>query len=365
MSQTVVIRPGDGLQLAKAAEPSSASVNWDVPMTQLAEGFAQSMDAFVATRAMPMLTVDRESGFYWRYPIGTWARHEMTPRAELTRVARANYELAQEQYYCVFKALGHDIADRRKANSRSPIDWRMSTTKFLVEQAMIDLEKSFVENHFKENIWDYQVTGAATANAVTSFKRSDGNTLARWSDYSAGGSNPIVDITNAQRAVQQGTGRRPNVMVMGRSVWDKLRHHPDFVGRIDDGQTSGVARVMKQNMADLLELDAVEVMDSIENTATEGQAASMSFLGGEHALLIYRASPNPTAEDGGAGYTFVYRSGDLIPNAIGMFGSTGMGISSYYDIEKRCTSMEIDVAYDMKRSSDEMGCFFHNIVAAD
>ena len=359
MSQTVVINPGAGLQVNKAAEPSSASVNWDVPMTQLAEGFAQMMDAFVATRVMPMLTVDRESGFFWRYPIGTFARHEMTDRGEMTRAARANYELAREQYYCDFKALGHDISDRRKANSRSPIDWRMSTTKFLTEQALIDLEKSFVDNHFKAGIWDFQVTGAASSS-ITDLKRATGNTMAFWNNYT--GSNPIINITDAQTAVHQATGRRPNVLSMGRQVWDKLRHHPDFVGRIDDGQTRGVAKVAKMNMADLLELEAVEVMDSVENSANEGQAADMKFLGGKNALLSYRSTPSPNAEDGSAGYSFVYRSGDLIPNAVGMFNSTGMGISSYYDIEKRCTAMEIDLAYDMKRSSEELAIFFSGIV---
>jgi hypothetical protein len=53
----------------------------------------------------------------------------------------------------------------------------------------------------------------------------------QWSDYGAT-SDPIDDIEAAKSAVRAATGKRPNTIVMGSVVMDKLKHHPKIVDRI-------------------------------------------------------------------------------------------------------------------------------------
>jgi hypothetical protein len=53
----------------------------------------------------------------------------------------------------------------------------------------------------------------------------------QWSDYGAV-SDPIDDIEAAKSAVRAATGKRPNTIVMGAVVMDKLKHHPKIVDRI-------------------------------------------------------------------------------------------------------------------------------------
>ena len=75
-----------------------------------------------------------------------------------------------------------------------------------------------------------------------------------------------------KRIIQEQTGFRPNVLGIGRPVFDILLDHPDIVGRIDRGQTpNGPARASRQDLAALFELEAIEVMDAIYNDAAGGR----------------------------------------------------------------------------------------------
>ena len=347
--------------LMKAADPSSRDVNWDRPLTILAEGFAQMMDNFVGSRVFPMISVDKESDYFWRYPIGAWSRPEMTDRAENTVATKANFEISTDRYFVDFKAVGHDISDRRRATSRAPLNQDSAITRFLVEQGMIDIELGFRYKYFKTGVWTFEIDGDTTASTAFDATDNSNNDLVYWNNPSA---TPIQDITRLCADIGEATGRRPNILTVGRRVWDAVRHHPTIVGRIDDGQTTGVANTTKMNAAELFEVDEILVMDAVQNTAAEGKDASNKYIGGNNALLSYRApNPSPDAEDGSAGYTFVLRNESLIPNAFGMFNGAGMGISRFYDRARRCEVMEIDLAYDQKLSGAQLGVFFNNIIA--
>ena len=358
---TVYINPGEGL-MEKAAGPSERTVNWDVHLTQLAESFMQDMDNFIGHRVFPIVQVDKESDRYWKYPPGTFSRHEMALREEMGVVAKANFTLSDDFYNVVFKALGHDISDRRLATARSPLMEYETSAQFLTEQALIDIEKNFTEMAFKAGVWDYEVTGHASTNNATTFARTENQNVVKWD--AASGSDPIRNIVDAQRIIGQSTGRRPNIMVLGRNTYDKLRFHDDIVDLIDSGQTQGVAKVTMMNLAFLFELEEILVMDAIENKSQlNPDTVNNQYIGGNHALLLYRSNRGmPGFTDGSAGYTFVLRNGDLIPNAWGMFNEGGMGISRYYSRERRCETLEIDLAYTQKISGASLGCMFADIV---
>lgn len=117
----------------------------------------------------------------------------------------------------------------------------------------------------------------------------------QWSDYA--NSDPVTAILTAF----DGMLIRPNVAVLGRAVWTKLRMHPKVVAAVlnsGNGQggekSSGV--VGRRAVADLLELDEIYVGESFYNTAKKGQAAAMARLWGKHAsfLRIDKSVKSPT-----------------------------------------------------------------------
>ena len=108
----------------------------------------------------------------------------------------------------------------------------------------------------------------------------------QWSDYT--NSDPIDDILSAF----DGMLIRPNVGVLGRAVWTKLRMHPKVVAAVlnagnGNGGASAAGVVARRAVADLLELEEIYVGESFHNSAKKGQAASYARLWGKHAAFLH------------------------------------------------------------------------------
>jgi len=70
-----------------------------------------------------------------------------------------------------------------------------------------------------------QATLATTLANHATTNRTTLSGTAQWSDFGTT-SNPLTDIETGKEAIRAGTGRRPNVGVMGPAVWAKLKYHP-------------------------------------------------------------------------------------------------------------------------------------------
>ena len=180
-----------------------------------------------------------------------------------------------------------------------------------------------------------------------------GHQVLQWSDANA---NPIEDVRKAKRIVLQSTGFEPNKLVLGREVYDALLDHPDIIDRIKYGQTPGNAAVAnKETLARLFEVDTIEVMNAIENTAKEGQAAAHAFIGGKKALLAY-AAPTPGLMTPSAGYTFSW-------NGYMGAGAEGNRIKRFRMEPLSSDRVEIEMAWATKVVAADLGFFWNSIVA--
>lgn len=81
----------------------------------------------------------------------------------------------------------------------------------------------------------------------------------QWSDYGTT-SDPIDDVEAAKSAVRAATGKRPNTVVMGALVMDKLKHHPKIVDRI---KYTGRDVATAELLASLFGVERVVVGDAI------------------------------------------------------------------------------------------------------
>lgn len=111
----------------------------------------------------------------------------------------------------------------------------------------------------------------------------------QWSDYT--NSTPIDDIESALDTPIM----RPNIMVLGRASFSKLRGHPD-IAKIVHGNSGDKGLATRQQIADAFELEEVLVGDSWYNTAKPGQTASYSRLWGKHCALLHRDRTASTRE---------------------------------------------------------------------
>jgi Phage major capsid protein E len=321
--------------------PTPGDVHVNAPLTNMSLAYVQGNDAFVADRVFPNIPVAKQSDLYWTYDRGHFWRDSMQLRAPATESKGFEYTVdSTPNYFCRVNALHHDIPDEVRANADSPLNPDRETTLLVTQLAMVKREKDWVAKYLTglTGTWTNAITGAAST---------------QWDN---GASDPIAAVRLGKRTIAQLAGIDPNTFVMGRAVYDALLDHPDIVDRIKYGQTPGSpALTNSQILAQIFGLDRVLVSNAVENVSAEGITNSFSFIAGKHALLLY-AAPNPGLMTPSAGYTFSWT---------GFYGATSMGwrIKRFRMEHLNSDRIEIDMAYDQKLVSADLGYQFISIVA--
>lgn len=128
----------------------------------------------------------------------------------------------------------------------------------------------------------------------------------QWSDFA--NSDPVAAIMQAL----DGMLMRPNIGVFGRQTWTTLRRHPKIIAAViplgGNASVGGVASL--QAVADLFELDRIEIGEAFSNTAKPGQTAAYSRLWGKHAAFLLQNSlvKSTSAKQMTWGYTAQWQS---------------------------------------------------------
>ena len=337
-------------------QPSRSDVHVNRPLTNISIAFVQDAANFVAARVFPNIPVTKRSDLFFTYDRGEFNRDEMKERAPGTESAGGTYQIGNDNYFARPRAYHRDVPDQLRDNADSPINLDREATIFVTTKALIKREVTWNTSFFiagdPGDTWTFDVDGNATGSGAL-FDPTDAanNQKVFWDDAS---STPIEDIREGRRFVLESTGFMPNTLTLGRAVFDTLLDHPDIVGRLDRGQTTGPAIVQRDALAALFELDEILVMDAIQNTAKEGLTSAHAFIGGKHALLSYKP-PTPGILTPSAGYTFSWSG------RIGA-GADGLRIKRFRMDSLESDRIEIDMAYDQKKISADMGYFFGDIV---
>lgn len=336
-------------------QPSRSDVHVNRPLTNISIAFLQSADAFVASQVFPNIPVGKQSDAYFTYERGEFNRDEMEERAPGTESAGGTYQIGTDTYFARTRAYHKDVPDQVRSNADDPISLDREATEFITRKGLIKREVTWAAAYFTAgdpgDTWTFDVDGAASRSAAFDPTSAGNNDVVYWDDAS---STPIEDVRLLKRYVLESTGFMPNTLTLGRAVFDALVDHPDIVGRLDRGQTTGPAKANRDALAALFEVENVLVMDAIQNTAKEGQTAVHSFIGGKHALLSYKP-PTPGILTPSAGYTFSWTG------FVGT-GSDGMRIKRFRMDHLESDRVEIDMSYDQKKVSADMGAFFGSIV---
>lgn len=337
-------------------QPSRSDVHVNRPLTNISIAFVQSSDNFVAARVFPNVPVLKRSDVFFEYDRGEFNRDEMKERAPGTESAGGTYDIGNDTYFARTRAYHRDVPDELRDNADDPINLDREATIFVTTKGLIKREVTWVAQFFISGnpgvIWTFVVDGNATATAPATFDPTDAanNQKVFWDDA---GSTPVEDVRQGKRFVLESTGFMPNTLTIGRPVFDTLLDHPDIVGRLDRGQTTGPAIVQREALSALFELDDVLVMDAVQNTAKEGLTSAHAFIGGKHALLSYKPSA-PGIMTPSAGYTFSWTG------RIGS-GNDGMRIKRFRMDKLESDRIEIDMSYDQKKISADLGYMFQDI----
>ena len=257
--------------------PGVENVHTDKILTNISIQYRNA--AFVGTQLMPIVSVKKKSDVYYIYDSkGTRFRIPQTLRAPKTESKTVDWKVSTDNYNCNEYALNDLIDDIERDNADKPLNLEVDTVEFLTDIIQLGLEmriKTVVEaalsGHTPETKWSTPAT-----------------------------SDPITDIENGKKAIHAVIFKRPNVLLLGQSVYDVLKHHPDILERIKYVQ-KGV--ITAELLASVFEVEKVIIGAAGYNTAKEGKTASYSYLWGKNAILAY-VEPRPGIKKFSLGYTF-------------------------------------------------------------
>ena len=322
-----------------------SAVHVDQPLTNLTLAYAQSQENFIADKVFPTVGVSKQSDKYYIYDRANMNRtgdvEKLAPRTEVNRIGMT---LSTSSYFADVYGLGMDFDEQTLANEDAMLDIRSAGAETLAMRLMIHREEQFASNFFVASQW-------GTDNTLS------GND--QWSDYT--NSDPIDAVTLARRTVQLGSGGfKPNTMVVGKEVRDKLINHPDVLARLNGGATvTNTALVTDAKLAEIFEVENFYVMEAVKNSSVEGVAESNAFIGGKNALLCYTPS-NAGLMSPAAGLTFAWNNLEGVNN----LGITDESFSD--DALKRqqiAEMIQVKMSYDMKVVGADLGYLFINAVA--
>ena len=136
-----------------------------------------------------------------------------------------------------------------------------------------------------KNIIDLRLENAQALLATTAANYGAGNktTLAgtsQWSDLTSGVGDPISDIEVAKEAIRKQIGRRPNTIVMGASVFAKLKQHPKVVDRM---KYTGRDVATVDILASLFGVSQVKVGEAVYTDA----AGAMADVWGKFVVVAF------------------------------------------------------------------------------
>ena len=313
-------------------QPTSTDVHVDAILTNISVAYMQESYSFVAARAFPQVSVNKQTDKYFTYSQADFFRDQVQRRADGTESAGTGYGLSTASYSCDVFALHKDIGDQTRANADAPLNPDMDATRFLTQQMLIRQEVEWAAAAFTTGVWGTDATPSTLWDAASS--------------------TPIANIETAKNTVLTNTGYVPNTVIMSYKVMSALMDNSDIVDRIKYTSTDSVSEEL---LARLFGVDRVLVMAGTYNTAAEGATAAYSQIGDKDVLVAYVA-PTAGLMVPSAGYTMLW-------NGVSQGFGTSTAVARYRMDTLRADRIEIESAWDTKIVSSSLGYFFNNVTS--
>jgi len=269
--------------------PTLKDIQYDPILSNISVDYKNEL--YVAEQILPPVTVKTRTGKYFNYDTSKF-RKAMSLRAMGGHTNEVDFNLSQSTAFIIKEhALKEIVPDELVDQAPLPLDPMMDAAENVTEKLLIEKE------------YDLAVYMQSTTNLSRNTTLSG---TSQWSDYA--NSDPIGDIQTGKTTIHGYIFRQPNVLVLGKQVYDKLIQHPDIIDRIKYSQL-GVAGT--DLLAKLFDVDKVIVGGAGYESATEGQTSSMAYIWGKYAWLLY-VNPRPTIKNISFGYHFQLKTPRIV-----------------------------------------------------
>jgi|SaaInl7_200m_RNA_FD_contig_123_3364_length_3490_multi_12_in_2_out_0_4 hypothetical protein len=289
---------------------------------------AYGNSAYILDQIAPIVDVDQRQGKYFTFDRGESVQDAASPnRQPGSDAPRGGYTIGNESYDCKEMAFAHEIPDEIAAQADPAIQPFRRGIDFCMEKALLRRERLAAATFFAASVWG-----------------TDASVSDTWDDYVD--SDPADDVNTGKTTIVKDTGFDPNVLVMGREVWDKLILHPDVLDRIKYTKAATQDEVAGM-LAAWLGLERVVVGSASYNAAAEGATVDRQFIWGKDAVLLY--VPAAPAKD--------------VPSAAYTFQLAGIETRQWREESPKQSVVEASICADPVVTASKAGYRFASVVA--
>jgi len=306
-------------------KPTLQDIRFDPILSNLSVAYKN--EAYIAEQICPVVKVKTATGKYFSYDTAKF-RRVISLRGMGASAKEVDYGVSQSTAYVIKEhALKQIVPDELVEQAPRPLDPEMDATENVTERILVEKE------------YDLATYMKNTSNLTNNTTLSGTD---QWSDYT--NSDPIGDIKTGKAAIHSKIFRDPNVLVLGKQVYDKLLDHPDIIDRI---KYSALGAATPDLLARIFDIPKVIVAAAGYESANEGQTSSMAYIWGKYAWLLYVA-PRPTTRS----LTFGYHLTDK-PRVV----------DKWYDKDRKGTFVRVTDRYTREIVSVNCAYLIKNAVA--
>lgn len=314
--------------------PTLSTVHVDSTLSQISTAYFQEPGDFIGPQLFPNVPVSKKTDLYWTFNKNDSLRERAVERAPGAESAKGGFRLSTDSYTAKVYSWRMDLDEQTLANADDGLDLEEAAARHTTDVVRRQYEYDVISTAFVTGVWGIDLDG--TTHFV------------KWSSDT---STPLEDVETQRVAIKKATGRTPNTLVLGPTVYSRLKHHPDFIERIRYVSDSVVTREI---MARLFEVDRILVADATNATNLEGETAAYDFMASDNALLVYVA-PNPGRMTPSAGYAFTWSE---------VSDGTAVNLATVrFELpERRVLAIETQLAWDIKLTGTDLGAFFEDVL---
>jgi len=332
---------------------SYRDVHVDTLLSNFSVALWQDTSVFVGTRFFGVQNVQKASDKFKFFKQGHFNRSVKTRRAEEGVANSVGYKTGEGSYSCDDDALRIFVSDRKRANADNQEALDQASTRVVMDSLLIAKEQEFVEKFLVPGQWakDYNVGTDTLPGSGTN----------NWSNASAEINEDVIKLR--EEFILQAGGRAPNKILMSLDVYNIVRLSPSILDLVSGGATTALpAKVMKEKLAQLFEVDEVVVMQSIINVANDevedgngDPVATNQFMASGVFLMVY-VDPMGGLMSPTAAATFVHSQ--YVPLGV----DNGPAVRRYEGTPgQKGEYIEAEMSIDQKLVAPDLGMLLYNI----
>lgn len=295
-----------------------------------------SREGFIATRVMPVMNVEVDSGKYHYIPLEELLQNlESLERAPGAAYAETDFTWKEGSFSTqelgITVRIDDKMADRYKA-----FEMEAETAKFARDAVLRHIERA-----------------VATALHDTDTFSSDNVDVAWDVEESA---KPITDVDALKEEMFKKNGLYPNKMIISHPTYRALLACAQVRDRWPDNKDKSQGALSASDLASVFGLDEILVAGGAYNSAPRGQTATIAHIwGADYAMLVRTMDPGGSPYRPGVGRLLHYSSDG---------SSIGGTIETYRDPDHRGEKLRCRIEATPKIYYPECGFLIGGIATA-